>query len=117
MNKERIAAALSHVYTDLKLLRDGLWEPDCDSCEATIENIEAAAKELGIELRDYGHCWFLAIANRYANEKYGIPADEIMTGGSEAMFVDNWYDPDLDEDDIKEMIDERARKLDLDSLE
>lgn len=43
---------LSCVYTDLLMLKDGSWEPDNDSIEATLFILEKVAERLGLSLKD-----------------------------------------------------------------
>ena len=52
MNKHKIQILLDSIYTDLLMLRDGDWQPDEDSCEASINIIKELAKELKIKLKD-----------------------------------------------------------------
>ena len=49
---ERLQELLSMVYTDLLLLKTGTWQPDDDSCNACISNIEEIASEVDVELID-----------------------------------------------------------------
>ena len=47
-----IESELNHVYTDLLMLEEGVWIPDADSINATLNNVRTIAKNLGLELRD-----------------------------------------------------------------
>lgn len=52
MSTEKVKAALSAVYTDMLMLKDGSWMPDDDSIGATIDNLELISDELNIEITD-----------------------------------------------------------------
>ena len=49
---EEIQKLLNSIYTDLLMLRDGDWQPDEDSCEASINTVKELASELRYELTD-----------------------------------------------------------------
>jgi hypothetical protein len=42
---------LSMVYQDVQLLKSRQWEPDDDSCQATIDVLEALSQKLNITLQ------------------------------------------------------------------
>lgn len=50
---EEVESLLSSIYTDMLMLIDGTWEPDNNSCQATIENIEKLSEKLGVNLKDF----------------------------------------------------------------
>tara|TARA_R110000803_G_scaffold31004_2_gene69515 strand:- start:54 stop:344 length:291 start_codon:yes stop_codon:yes gene_type:complete len=52
MNVE-ILNKLDLVLNDLKMLKDGKWEPDKSSCTATIDNIEYVIRELTVRLKPF----------------------------------------------------------------
>jgi hypothetical protein len=37
---------LNNILTDIKMLQNGEWEPDFDSCQATLDNIEQLISQL-----------------------------------------------------------------------
>lgn len=51
-DKPELQQALVALYTDLCMLQDGSWEPDCDSVDASIGNVEKVAQILGVEVYD-----------------------------------------------------------------
>jgi hypothetical protein len=50
MNKQKVKTALKHLYKDIEMLRDGEWEPDEHSCEATLDTIDEIANEINIDI-------------------------------------------------------------------
>lgn len=49
---KNIEAELNCIYTDLLMLEEGVWVPDEDSINDTLNNVRTIALNLGIELRD-----------------------------------------------------------------
>ncbi len=49
---EDLKELLSGIYTDILMLQDGTWQPDDDSCNATIDAIESIASILNVEITD-----------------------------------------------------------------
>ena len=47
-----IEELLSGIYTDILMLQDGTWQPDDDSCNATIDAIERLSTLLNAEIKD-----------------------------------------------------------------
>jgi len=48
-----IGECLNHLEQDINMLRDGSWEPDDDSCDASLDMIEsicAKLKDEGIDV-------------------------------------------------------------------
>lgn len=52
MNKHKIQILLDSIYTDLLMLKDDEWQPDEDSCKASIDIIKELGKELKIKPKD-----------------------------------------------------------------
>lgn len=52
MNKHKIQILLNSIYTDILMLKDDEWQPDENSCLASINIIKELAKELKIKLKD-----------------------------------------------------------------
>lgn len=44
--------ALNSIFTDINMLKEGVWEPDTDSINATLTMIRVLADNLRIELKD-----------------------------------------------------------------
>lgn len=51
-NKKEIEDKLSHVYTDILMLKDGTWHPDEGSCMSTLEMLKDVAEILEIRVID-----------------------------------------------------------------
>lgn len=49
---EELTHRLSMVYTDMLMLKDGSWEPDGSSINATLGNLEVIAALLGVTVED-----------------------------------------------------------------
>jgi|TARA_R110000803_G_scaffold76747_3_gene141489 hypothetical protein len=47
---QEIVKRLEIVQEDLEMLQDGSWEPDDESCEASLHNLNYAIKELSNSL-------------------------------------------------------------------
>tara|TARA_R110002020_G_scaffold470499_1_gene696474 strand:- start:577 stop:825 length:249 start_codon:yes stop_codon:yes gene_type:complete len=45
-----VKAVLNTVYEDLKMLEAGVWVPDADSVQATLDNVKLIGQILGIKL-------------------------------------------------------------------
>ena len=52
MNKHKIQMLLDSIYTNILMLKDDEWQPDEDSCKASINVIKELGKELKIKLKD-----------------------------------------------------------------
>lgn len=52
MDKKKIKSALDSLFTDLVMMQDGRCEPDEQAYEASIDNVEMIAMELGIEVEE-----------------------------------------------------------------
>lgn len=50
--EEELKSLLSDIYTDILMLKEEIWEPDEDSCNSTIDNIERIAQLLNLEIKD-----------------------------------------------------------------
>jgi hypothetical protein len=50
MTNAGVKAVLNTVYEDLKMLEAGVWVPDADSVQATLDNVKLIAQILGIKL-------------------------------------------------------------------
>ena len=50
MSNAGVKTILTTVYEDLKMLEAGVWVPDADSVQATLDNVKLIAQMLGIKL-------------------------------------------------------------------
>ena len=50
MSNAGVKTILTTFYEDLKMLEAGVWLPDADSVQATLDNVKLIAQMLGIKL-------------------------------------------------------------------
>lgn len=48
--KKVVKPLLQQIFNDFRMLKDGEWTPDADSCEASMDNLRELAIELGVKL-------------------------------------------------------------------
>jgi hypothetical protein len=48
MDFNKLQTAADHLVDDLNMLMDGTWEPDADSCQASIDNAVLLAEGLPV---------------------------------------------------------------------
>jgi len=49
---EEVQDLLSELYTDMLMLKDGSWQPDKHTCDASIDAIETIALKLNLTVSD-----------------------------------------------------------------